>query len=243
MKKIFFSFFLLPISAFTQHVGIGTATPTEGSMLDIDSGSNENLSVRFPIVKLDSITDTMGFSSHQAGFVAYNIKDTLDVRPGLYQNNGSRWLRLVTEEDVDSAYDVMDENVTLTSSTTYTELMEASLVPSSEMVRISVNLAGSGFVSSVQAIVIEVSIRDKDGVEIDYFAIAPRVQDKSDSATAIGWSASLANHVVQIPGYTEGETYTFVVQAKVGLLSGIPYIAISTGSHPYHLGSLFVEKL
>ncbi|MCA9352831.1 hypothetical protein KC901_01470 [Patescibacteria group bacterium] len=246
--KIFLLVLVFSITASAQ-VAVGHTNPSPNAVLDLNSGLPGGLIINH--VALVSIESPLPFFYHESGNLIWNTSEQNDVSPGFYFNDGSRWLRIINEEDleeVDYAYDIMDFNVTLTSSDTFTELLDASYA-SSEWVKISVNLAGSGFTTSLQAIVIEVSIRELDEVsgnmvEIESFAIAPHIEDKDSSVgTAIGWSASIANHPIKIPDYVAGKTYAFVVQAKVGSLYGAKHIDIKPLTHPYHIGSVFVENL
>lgn len=78
-------------------VGIGTVTPNSNAMLDI---SSSNKGVKLPTVALLATNNPSPLSAHVAGMIIYNSATAgvspNDVTPGLYTNDGSKWIRLIT---------------------------------------------------------------------------------------------------------------------------------------------------
>jgi hypothetical protein len=92
LRKILTLFFIFcSLMAFSQGVAInGTsnaANPSAG--LDVDFTNKGLLLTR---VALLSTTSPSPLSAHVAGMMVYNTATTGDVVPGLYLNNGSKWL-------------------------------------------------------------------------------------------------------------------------------------------------------
>lgn len=104
MKHLyFFTILILSWSSFGQ-IGIGTTTPNSDALLDVDATTIKG-GVLMPRVALSSTTSPFPLVNHIAGMTLYNTATTTGataVKPGYYYNNGVRWLRLVTEADVDT---------------------------------------------------------------------------------------------------------------------------------------------
>ncbi len=90
--KLFFLvllfFVFTPIFA---QVGIGTTSPNASSLLDI---SATDKGVLIPRVALTSTTSFSPLLAHVAGMQVYNTATISDVLPGLYFNNGTKWIRV-----------------------------------------------------------------------------------------------------------------------------------------------------
>lgn len=77
--------------SFSQ-VGIGTTTPNPSAALDITSATRGLL---LPRVELTNTTLSTPLTSHVAGMTVYNIAPAInDVTPGLYYNDGTKWISI-----------------------------------------------------------------------------------------------------------------------------------------------------
>jgi hypothetical protein len=93
MKSFIVLLFLLYIStnSFAQGVAINTtlAPANTSAGLDVDF-SNKGLLL--PRVALTGTNSALPLSAHVAGMIVYNTATVSDVSPGLYYNNGAKWI-------------------------------------------------------------------------------------------------------------------------------------------------------
>jgi hypothetical protein len=94
MKKITQIILIASIAILTQstlaQVGIGTTTPNASAELDIFSA---NRGLLLPRVSLTNTTLSTPLAAHVAGMTVYNIAPAVnDVSPGLYYNDGTKWV-------------------------------------------------------------------------------------------------------------------------------------------------------
>ena len=85
-------FFSLPLKA---QVTIGADDrPNPSAMLDIRS--NDHYGLLLPYLNLTSTTDAtvLAGGAHVQGMLVYNTATINDVRPGIYYNDGKRWVRV-----------------------------------------------------------------------------------------------------------------------------------------------------
>jgi len=75
------------------NLGIGTISPNADAALDIASA---NKGVKFPSISLQSSDSPAPLKEHVAGMVIYNTAKVGDLTPGLYINNGTEWVQLMT---------------------------------------------------------------------------------------------------------------------------------------------------
>ncbi|GAB6120015.1 hypothetical protein JCM30204_11640 [Dysgonomonas termitidis] len=76
----------------------GKAAPNSSAVLDLNpddkiSEGNATLGLALPRVKLKGSANASPLQSHVKGIIVYNVATTGDVVPGLYQNDGTKWLR------------------------------------------------------------------------------------------------------------------------------------------------------
>lgn len=108
MKKNVISLGIFLISTFSfAQIGINTPTPNMDAALDVVSTNKGILNTR---IALSSTASPSPLSTHVAGMMVYNTATVSDVIPGLYYNDGSKWIKTG-----DSA-----GNVTITNSLTST---------------------------------------------------------------------------------------------------------------------------
>jgi hypothetical protein len=82
----------ISLSVFSQNVGIspaGAAPPDPAAGLDINFSTKGFL---LPRVALVATTNFLPLAAHVAGMVIYNTAATGDVSPGLYFNDGTKWI-------------------------------------------------------------------------------------------------------------------------------------------------------
>ncbi|MFP3594263.1 hypothetical protein [Chryseobacterium sp. SIMBA_038] len=69
-------------------VGIGTANPSNNSVLEV---SSTNMGVLLTRNNISSTATPPPLSAHVKGIITYNLSNSNDVSEGLYQNNGTKW--------------------------------------------------------------------------------------------------------------------------------------------------------
>lgn len=102
MKKLFLSltliFALTAVSNLDAQVTIGSnAEPNSNAVLDLISNTNKGMLL--PRVALTATNDFAPLAAHVAGMTVYNTATNntvagYEVSPGLYYNDGVKWLRL-----------------------------------------------------------------------------------------------------------------------------------------------------
>lgn len=91
MKKNVISLGIFLISTFSfAQVGINTPTPNMNAALDVVSTNKGILNTR---IGLASTGSPSPLSVHVAGMMVYNTATVSDVTPGLYYNDGSKWIK------------------------------------------------------------------------------------------------------------------------------------------------------
>lgn len=101
VRKLLFLFALSLFSAtYTfgqQKIKDGTSTsqnlPNGDALLELESLNKGLLHVR---LELKALEDPAPLSKHTAGMMVYNTATQANVRPGLYYNDGTRWVLLET---------------------------------------------------------------------------------------------------------------------------------------------------
>ena len=95
LRRGFFCLLLFTFSAisgFTQNAGIsanGLVPPNTSAGLDINFA---NKGLLIPRVSLTITTAAAPLASHVVGMIVYNTATIADVTPGLYYNNGTKWI-------------------------------------------------------------------------------------------------------------------------------------------------------
>ncbi|NML71789.1 hypothetical protein HHL23_18600 [Chryseobacterium sp. RP-3-3] len=91
MKKNVISLGIFLISTFSlAQIGINTPTPNMDAALDVVSTNKGILNTR---IALSSTASPSPLSTHVAGMMVYNTATVSDVIPGLYYNDGSKWIK------------------------------------------------------------------------------------------------------------------------------------------------------
>lgn len=92
-------FLIFSVKGFSQNAGIspaGVGPPNASAGLDVNFTTKGLLIPRVPL------TGTANFApltAHVNGVLVYNTADVGDVKPGLYFNNGTRWVAVVPKAD------------------------------------------------------------------------------------------------------------------------------------------------
>lgn len=105
MKNLLFKLFLLVLSSasISQNVGISESliTPHASAILEIRS-TNKGLLI--PRIALTQTTMSSPIISPEVSLLVYNTSNVNDVTPGYYYWNGTRWVRLLNDGNVDAAW-------------------------------------------------------------------------------------------------------------------------------------------
>ena len=98
LTKRYLSLMLLlfiTITGFTQNVGISSNGAT---LPNVSAGLDVNFTTQGILIPRVALTGTSSFlplgSVPVAGMVVYNVASVLDVTPGLYFNDGAKWVRV-----------------------------------------------------------------------------------------------------------------------------------------------------
>jgi hypothetical protein len=89
---------LFHLSGFSQNAGIcadGATSANAAAGLDVNFTTKGLL---IPRVALVSTTSSTPLTLRVAGILVYNTLTVDDVRPGLYFNNGTKWLRTTLKD-------------------------------------------------------------------------------------------------------------------------------------------------
>ena len=87
-------FFNLPLNA---QVTIGSLeTPSTNALLDLKETSTgtSTKGILLPRVSLQYTTQATPMSSHERGLLVYNTNTVNDVVPGIYYNDGTKWIKM-----------------------------------------------------------------------------------------------------------------------------------------------------
>ena len=100
-KLVWLCCFLLTVAIFSSplkaQVTIGSLNPpSNNALLDLKEtvGGSSERGMLLPRVPLSSTTSFAPMISHEAGLYVYNTATVNDVKPGIYYNNGTKWIRL-----------------------------------------------------------------------------------------------------------------------------------------------------
>lgn len=118
MKNVFLIFLMMSlffVSELKAQVGIGTTTPHESAVLDVQS---DNKGVLIPRIVLEITTSATPINNPENGLMVYNTKDTNDVVPGFYYWESTKWIKIQDNNDV-----------SLVNTTTYSGLTDGDTAP------------------------------------------------------------------------------------------------------------------
>jgi len=99
MKKIIIILMIIFACAVKMDAQVrvgGSSAPNASAILDLnpDETDNTQMGLLLPRVPLISTTDASPMISHVKGMFIFNTATVNDVTPGIYYNNGTRWINL-----------------------------------------------------------------------------------------------------------------------------------------------------
>lgn len=95
IKFIFLlAFLIISISGYSQNTGISATglTPDAAAGLDVNYTSKGLL---IPRIALTGTANSSPLTAHVAGMLVYNTATTADVIPGIYYDDGSKWIQTI----------------------------------------------------------------------------------------------------------------------------------------------------
>ena len=99
MKRIFhllltITLLCITVTANAQVRVGGNTAPNPSAMLDLnpDDGDNAVRGLALPRVRLVSTTSSTPLAAHVTGMLVYNMVTVNDVKPGVYYNDGTKWI-------------------------------------------------------------------------------------------------------------------------------------------------------
>lgn len=93
MKYLFTICLFFFLNQIVAQVGIGTTIPNNDAALDITSTNQGVLLTR---VALANSTLANPLTNHVAGMMVYNTATSGDVTPGMYYNDGTKWIKMTS---------------------------------------------------------------------------------------------------------------------------------------------------
>lgn len=93
-KIILFNLILLFSSGIYSQTGINTTNPNKDAVLEIYSSTEFPGGLFLPLLELIQTTLADPLQNHVAGMFVYNTNTENDVVPGIYYNNGFRWVQI-----------------------------------------------------------------------------------------------------------------------------------------------------
>lgn len=135
LHKRFLSLFIsliISFCGFSQNVGIsptGTA-PNASAGLDVDFATKGLLLPRVALTGAANNTALNPIIAPVAGMVVYNTATILDVAPGIYYNNGTKWLTCLPKVPAATGIQYWDGTtwVTITDGTVGQKLQLSNLL-------------------------------------------------------------------------------------------------------------------
>ncbi|MBE8720677.1 hypothetical protein [Sphingobacterium pedocola] len=183
LKYILTCTFVLMVYLVTaqQKLGDGTVSATyrvnPAALLELESSARGLLHVR---VALTSTTLAAPLSTHVAGMMVYNTAQQNDVVPGIYYNDGTRWVLARGGEQLDIRYDATTYQLTIIRAGGQTEVID--------FLAIFRSLA-------LKEVVTE--LRKKGGGRFTYFNEGQYLPDGSLRPDAVGVDIDIPGEVIQ----------------------------------------------
>jgi len=121
LKKIFLTIAVLLGFLTTAQVKIGdnVISLNSSSLLELESTTK---GVLFPRVALTNTTSYTPLSAHVAGMTIYNTAAGGDVTPGMYTNDGTKWVKLGATTNTTAL------NITTEQTANYTALVTDDII-------------------------------------------------------------------------------------------------------------------
>lgn len=152
MKKIITSLALLAGLGLSAQVKVGdnVTTLAPGSIFEMESTNKGLMLPRVALTNTTAILPVLGTHAQAAGIVVYNTATAGDVKPGIYTNDGTKWIKLVNADATNSWNSYVAQSTSIqvgqsmivTSGTTVTLPATAS---QGDRVRLVDATGGAGF--------------------------------------------------------------------------------------------------
>ena len=181
---LFLSLLLLGMRVNAQMRIGGVTEPDPSAILDLnpDAGDNATKGLALPRLKLVSTTDAAPLTAHVKGMYVYNVATTAganSVTPGMYYNDGSRWIKIAAEENntnVKTLEIVLNETIGVRSKTFFGTTATAT--------------------SPITIVSIEPQLTG-DPVMIGALLKVNAMANLNNSATVINWSVAIENDNIE----------------------------------------------
>ena len=209
-------FFLFSVSLSYAQVGINTTTPSDGSILDIESSDKGVFTPKVDILDLSTIAPITGVGATVAellaaeGLLVYNTNTT--TGPGFFYWTGSQWSNIapsVAEPPIDSV--TLEDNF-LTNSTTFVNVPDMSLTFTARKTSVLVQLSGSGIAATNSMALVQFRVNNQTTGTIVGGTNTNMQNFEQSVGTTTAWSCSFSR---LLTGLTVGDTYTLVPQVQV----------------------------
>jgi len=132
-KKIYLTVLLaIAVTSVNAQMRIsGSEMPNESAVLDLNpdnnvSSGNATMGLALPRVNLRNSDDAFPLSAHVKGMSVYNMATAGDATPGVYVNDGEKWLRQIDSEDWEtwqSGSKVFEQTVTKPAGVSEVEII------------------------------------------------------------------------------------------------------------------------
>jgi hypothetical protein len=121
---LFSTLLLSAVVSFAQvKIGNNPTTINANALLDVESASK---GILFPRLPLTATTNPSPLTAHVAGMQVYNTASGTDVEPGIYYNDGTKWIRVGAEADEVFIYGPGAPTGSCTTGTIYVDTLEDS---------------------------------------------------------------------------------------------------------------------
>lgn len=104
IKIVLFAILFYGFGEMKAQVTIGSDyKPNPNAVLDLRQNEDKtsNGGLLMPRVNLQSLNSPSPLSEHIAGMFVYNLNSGNDIKPGLYFNDGSKWVRAIGPNDIE----------------------------------------------------------------------------------------------------------------------------------------------
>ena len=110
--------------SFSQvKIGSNPTVINANAVLDVESASK---GILFPRLPLTATTNPSPLTSHVAGMQVYNTATGTDVDPGIYYNDGTKWVRVGADQEQVFLYGTGAPSGSCTTGTFYVDTLENS---------------------------------------------------------------------------------------------------------------------
>ncbi|MBO9611358.1 MAG: tail fiber domain-containing protein [Dyadobacter sp.] len=115
---------LASVNLFAQvKIGNNPTVINGNAVLDVESATK---GILFPRMALTATTNPLPLSAHVAGMQIYNTATGADVDPGIYYNDGTKWVRVGAEVEQVFVYGSGAPSGSCTTGTMYVDTLEDS---------------------------------------------------------------------------------------------------------------------